>query len=84
MQLRRDTYSRLTAPQMLQVARHPNRPTCLDIVMNITDKFIELHGDRAGLDDKAMIAGIGSIDGISMMFIGHQKGRNTKVRQSIT
>ncbi|GMH40463.1 hypothetical protein BSKO_08367 [Bryopsis sp. KO-2023] len=77
-QLRRDTYSRLTATQRLQVARHPNRPTCLDIVMNITDKFIELHGDRGGMDDKAMIAGIGSINGMSCMFIGHQKGRNTK------
>ncbi|CAD7698328.1 unnamed protein product [Ostreobium quekettii] len=77
-QLRKDTYSRLTATQRLQVARHPNRPTFLDIAMNVTDSFIELHGDRAGLDDKAMVAGMGSIDGIPMMFIGHQKGRNTK------
>jgi len=50
----------------------------MDIVMNITDKFIELHGDRAGHDDKAIVAGIGSINGMSCMFIGHQKGRNTK------
>ena len=64
--------------QRLQVARHPNRPTCLDIVLNITDKFVELHGDRAGLDDPAVVCGIGSIDGVSFMFIGHQKGRNTK------
>eukprot|EP00210_Caulerpa_lentillifera_P001380 g1327.t2 len=77
-QLRRETYNKLTPNQRLQVARHPNRPTCLDIVMNITDKFIELHGDRAGLDDKAILAGIGSINGMSCMFIGHQKGRNTK------
>lgn len=77
-QLRKDTYSRLTPTQRLQVARHPNRPTSLDIAMNITDKFVELHGDRGGLDDKAMIAGVGSIEGISFMFIGHQKGRNTK------
>jgi acetyl-CoA carboxylase carboxyl transferase subunit alpha len=50
----------------------------LDIVLNITDKFVELHGDRAGLDDPAVVCGIGSIDGVSFMFIGHQKGRNTK------
>ena len=53
----------------------------MDIVMNITDKFIELHGDRAGNDDKAIVAGIGSICGMSCMFIGHQKGRNTKARR---
>lgn len=77
-QLRKETYSRLTPVQRLQVARHPNRPTCLDIILNITDKFVELHGDRAGLDDPAIVCGIGSINGISFMFIGHQKGRNTK------
>lgn len=79
-QLRKDTYARLTATQRLQVARHANRPTFLDIALNITDKFVELHGDRAGLDDPAIVCGLGSIDGISFMLIGHQKGRNTKVR----
>lgn len=79
MQLRLDTYNRLTPVQQLQVARHPDRPTFLDIALNITDKFVELHGDRAGLDDPAMVCGIGSIDGVSFMMIGHQKGRNTKV-----
>ena len=49
VQLRKDTYSRLTAVQRLQVARHPNRPTFLDVALNISDKFVELHGDRAGL-----------------------------------
>lgn len=78
MQLKKDTYSRLTPTQRLQVARHPNRPTCLDIILNITDKFVELHGDRAGLDDPAIVCGIGSMDGTSFMFIGQQKGRNTK------
>jgi acetyl-CoA carboxylase carboxyl transferase subunit alpha len=77
-QLRTDTYNRLTPVQQLHVARHPNRPTFLDIALNITDKFVELHGDRAGLDDPAMVAGIGSIDGVSYMMIGQQKGRNTK------
>ena len=60
------------------MARHPNRPTFLDIALNISDKFVELHGDRGGLDDPALVCGIGSIDGTSFMFIGHQKGRNTK------
>jgi acetyl-CoA carboxylase alpha subunit len=48
LQLRTDTYNRLTPVQQLHVARHPNRPTFLDIALNITDKFVELHGDRAG------------------------------------
>ena len=78
LQLRKDTYTRLTPVQRLQVARHPNRPTFLDIALNISDKFVELHGDRAGLDDPAMVCGLASIDGISFMLIGHQKGRNTK------
>ncbi|GBF91106.1 acetyl-coenzyme A carboxylase carboxyl transferase subunit, chloroplastic-like [Raphidocelis subcapitata] len=77
-QLRKETYSRLTPTQRLQVARHPNRPTCLDIILNITDKFVELHGDRAGLDDPAIVCGIGRMGGVSFMFIGQQKGRNTK------
>jgi hypothetical protein len=83
-QLRKETYSRLTPTQRLQVARHPNRPTCLDIILNITDKFVELHGDRAGLDDPAIVCGIGSLDGKSFMFIGQQKGRNTKARARAT
>jgi len=77
-QLRHETYSRLTAMQRLQVARHPNRPTFLDIVLNITDKWVELHGDRAGYDDPSLVCGVGSIDGTTFMFIGQQKGRNTK------
>lgn len=82
LQLRRDTYTRLTPVQRLQVARHPNRPTFLDIILNISDSFVELHGDRAGLDDPAIVCGLASIDGISFMAIGHQKGRNTKVLAS--
>ena len=79
VQLRKDTYSRLTPVQRLQVARHPNRPTFLDVALNISDKFVELHGDRAGLDDPAMVCGLASMEGQTFMFIGHQKGRNTKV-----
>ncbi|XP_024360872.1 uncharacterized protein [Physcomitrium patens] len=77
-QLRRELYGQLTPMQRLSVARHPNRPTVLDHVMNITDKWVELHGDRAGFDDPAMVCGVGTMDGMSFMFIGTQKGRNTK------
>ncbi|KAL2609090.1 hypothetical protein R1flu_027663 [Riccia fluitans] len=77
-QVRRDLYLHLTPVQRLSVARHPNRPTFLDHVLNITDKWVELHGDRAGYDDPALVTGIGRIDGMSFMFMGHQKGRNTK------
>lgn len=78
IQLRQDTYSRLTPVQRLQVARHPSRPTFLDIAYNISEKFVELHGDRGGLDDAAVVCGLACIDGMSCMMIGQQKGRNTK------
>ncbi|KAL0913727.1 hypothetical protein M5K25_017209 [Dendrobium thyrsiflorum] len=74
----KDLYTHLTPIQRLTIARHPNRPTFLDHVLNITEKWVELHGDRAGYDDPAIVTGIGSIDGKTYMFIGHQKGRNTK------
>lgn len=74
----RDLYRHLTPIQRLTIARHPNRPTVLDYILNITEKWVELHGDRAGYDDPAIVTGIGSIDGKSYMFIGQQKGRNTK------
>ncbi|XXG85743.1 hypothetical protein AAC387_Pa11g0769 [Persea americana] len=74
----KDLYTHLTPIQRLNIARHPNRPTFLDHVLKITDKWVELHGDRAGYDDPAIVTGIGSIEGRSYMFIGHQKGRNTK------
>ncbi|KAL6138834.1 hypothetical protein ACLB2K_064113 [Fragaria x ananassa] len=74
----KDLYLNLTPIQRVNIARHPNRPTFLDHVFNITDKFVELHGDRAGYDDPAIVTGIGTIDGNRYMFMGHQKGRNTK------
>ncbi|TKY65898.1 Acetyl-coenzyme A carboxylase carboxyl transferase subunit alpha [Spatholobus suberectus] len=74
----KDLYTHLTPIQRVNIARHPNRPTFLDHVFNITEKFVELHGDRAGYDDPAIVTGIGTIDGRRYMFIGHQKGRNTK------
>ncbi|CAA3027368.1 acetyl-coenzyme A carboxylase carboxyl transferase subunit alpha, chloroplastic [Olea europaea subsp. europaea] len=74
----KDLYTHLTPIQRVNIARHPNRPTFLDHVFNITEKFVELHGDRAGYDDPAVVTGLGTINGRSYMFMGHQKGRNTK------
>lgn len=74
----KDLYTHLTPIQRVNIARHPNRPTFLDHVFNITEKFVELHGDREGYDDPAIVTGLGTIDGKTYMFIGHQKGRNTK------
>lgn len=71
--LRKETYSALTPTQKLQVARHPHRPTFLDIVLNSTDMWMEIHGDRAGFDDPALVCGLGTIEGQTFMFIGHQK-----------
>jgi acetyl-CoA carboxylase carboxyl transferase subunit alpha len=79
--LKKETYQNLTRWQRVQVSRHPDRPYTLDYIEYIADKFIELHGDRAVKDDKAMIGGLAEIDGQSVMIIGHQKGRNTKQRQ---
>lgn len=74
-------YEKLTPWERVQVSRHPDRPYTLDYIDAITKgDFIELHGDRNVGDDKAMVGGLGSIDGQSVMFIGQQKGRNTKER----
>ncbi len=79
--LKKETYANLTRWQRVQLSRHPDRPYTLDYINGITDKFVELHGDRTVADDKAMVGGFGEIDGRSVMFIGQQKGRNTKQRQ---
>ena len=81
VQLKTETFSNLTRWQRVQLSRHAERPYALDYIYEITDEFIELHGDRNVADDKAMIGGLGSINGQTIMFIGHQKGRNTKQRQ---
>lgn len=79
---KKDIYKNLTAWQRVQLSRHPNRPYTLDYINAICgDSFLELHGDRNVKDDKAMIGGLGKIDGQSFMFIGQQKGYNTKTRQ---
>lgn len=74
-------YANLTGWQKVQISRHPERPYTLQYLELMCDDFIELHGDRNMGDDKAIIGGFGSIAGITAMFIGHQKGRNTKDRQ---
>ncbi len=79
--LKKETYQNLTRWQRVQLSRHPERPYSLDYIYDITDNFIELHGDRLVKDDKAMVGGIGELDGQAVMIIGHQKGRNTKQRQ---
>lgn len=79
---KKDIYSNLTAWQRVQLSRHPSRPYTLDYVSALCgDTFLELHGDRNVGDDKAMIGGLGKIDNQSFMFIGTQKGYNTKTRQ---
>jgi acetyl-CoA carboxylase carboxyl transferase subunit alpha len=78
----KDIYDNLTPWQRVQVSRHAERPYTLDYINGITDgEFVELHGDRNVKDDKAMVGGLGMIDGKSVMFIGQQKGRNTKQRK---
>lgn len=81
IELKKEIFSNLTRWQKVQLSRHPNRPYFLDYIYKITSEFIELHGDRVAKDDKAMVGGIGEIDGRSVMLIGQQKGRNTKERQ---
>lgn len=79
---RKQVYGNLTAWQRVQVSRHPDRPYTMRYINHLTDgNFIELHGDRTVKDDKAMVGGFGMMDGKSVMFIGQQKGVNTKMRQ---
>jgi acetyl-CoA carboxylase carboxyl transferase subunit alpha len=79
--LKKETYANLTRWQRVQLSRHPDRPYTLDYIEGMASKFIELHGDRTVADDKAMVGGFADLDGRSVMFIGQQKGRNTKQRQ---
>src|SRR6056300_1481465 len=80
--LKKEIYTNLTAWQRVQVSRHPSRPYTLDYINALTNgSFLELHGDRTVKDDKAMIGGLGKIGDQSFMFIGQQKGYNTKTRQ---
>lgn len=78
---RKEIYDNLTGWQKVQLSRHPGRPYTLFYIEHMCKKFVEMHGDRAFADDKAIVGGIGSLDGQSVMIIGHQKGVSTKMRQ---
>lgn len=80
-ELRESIFSNLTRWQRVQLARHPDRPYTLDYIYKITENFVELHGDRYQSDDKAIVGGLATIDGQSVMIMGHQKGRDTENRK---
>ena len=82
LEAKKSIYKELSPWQRVQLSRHPNRPYTLDYINAITKgTFMELHGDRTVKDDKAMVGGLGKIGDQSFMFIGQQKGYNTKTRQ---
>jgi acetyl-CoA carboxylase carboxyl transferase subunit alpha len=78
LSLRKSVFSNLTRWQKVQLARHPDRPYTLDYLQMMATDFVELHGDRSFSDDKAIVGGFAHLDGHPVMFIGHQKGRDTK------
>ena len=75
---REEIFSALTPAQKIQVARHPLRPSTLDYIQVITDEWFELHGDRRGSDDRALVGGVGRIGDQGVVLLGHQKGRDTR------
>jgi len=78
-ELRHEIFEHLTRWQRVQLARHPDRPYTLDYITALTSDFLELHGDRGVRDDPAIVGGFGTLEGIgSVMWVGHQKGRDTK------
>jgi len=79
-QLQEEIYSKLTAWQKTQIARHPNRPTTLDYIQLLITDFIELHGDRCFGEDAAIVGGIGKLGDRPVVIIGHQKGKNVRER----
>lgn len=78
---RREITENLSSWQKVQLSRHPDRPYTLKYIQKMTTNFVELHGDRNVRDDKAMVGGFAQLDGETVMFIGQQKGINTKMRQ---
>lgn len=78
---RKEITQSLTGWQKVQLSRHPDRPYTMKYITKMSDDFIEMFGDRNVKDDKAMVGGFGSLDGETVMFIGQQKGVNTKMRQ---
>ncbi|MEX8548443.1 MAG: acetyl-CoA carboxylase carboxyltransferase subunit alpha [Mucilaginibacter sp.] len=80
-QKKEEIFGNLNGWQNVQLSRHPERPYTLQYIESMSTDFIELHGDRNMGDDKAIVGGFGSLNGHTVMFIGHQKGVNTKMRQ---
>ena len=82
--LTKKIYSKLTTWEKVQVARHPARPHTLDFIERIFDEFEELHGDRQFADDASLVGGIAKLEGMPVMIIGHEKGRDTeeKIRRN--
>ena len=78
---RKEIYDHLSPWQRVQLSRHPERPYTLFYISQICQTFVELHGDRCFGDDKAIVGGLASFDGQTIMILGHQKGINTKMRQ---
>ncbi len=76
--LRQEIFSSLSPAQRLQLARHPRRPSTFDYIQSISDEWIELHGDRRGVDDPALVGGVGRLAGRPVVMLGQQKGRDTK------
>ena len=77
-ELRQEIFSGLSPSQHLQLARHPRRPSTLDYIQAISDEWMELHGDRKGSDDPALVGGVGRVAGRPVVMLGNQKGRDTK------
>jgi acetyl-CoA carboxylase carboxyl transferase subunit alpha len=78
VQLQEEIFTNLSPSQRLQLARHPRRPSTLDYIQAISDEWVELHGDRGGRDDPALIGGVARLNGRPVVMLGHQKGRDTK------
>jgi acetyl-CoA carboxylase carboxyl transferase subunit alpha len=78
VQLRQEIFSSLSPLQRLQVARHPRRPSTLDYIQAMSDEWMELHGDRGGFDDPAVVGGVARLEGRPVLMLGQQKGRDTK------
>src|SRR4028118_2176846 len=78
VQLRQEIFSEVSPAQRLELARPPKRPSTLDYIQAISDEWMELHGDRYGGDDPALVGGVGRLGGRPVVMLGHQKGRDTK------
>ena len=76
--LRKQMFSNLSPYETTQISRHPRRPSTLELISEMCSEFVELHGDRNFLDDQAIVGGLATIEGRSILIIGHQKGRGTK------